>query len=94
MLRLDAIHLESRTTRDQSTLNHFLCLLIFAIFATQSPFYLSFTFDSYFAQKFSFILMLANSTLNPLLYSYRMKRVKTSLISLFRKSSSDFVPPV
>ena len=46
-------------------------------------------------RKISFILMATNSAANTFLYSYRFKKVKSSLISLFEsKHHNQFIPPV
>ena len=87
LLRLD--QLEQVPNKNQ--FSYFVILLMTAIFITQTPFYIISLFDQ---SKVSLLLMLSNSAINPLLYSYRMKKVRVSLISLFKKSDSDFVPPV
>ena len=87
LLRLD--QLEQVPNKNQ--FSYFVILLMTAIFITQTPFYVISLFGQ---SKMSLLLMLSNSAINPLLYSYRMKKVRVSLISLFKKSDSDFVPPV
>ena len=51
--------------------------------------------SEFYLRKIAFILMATNSAANTFLYSYRFKKVKSSLISFFEsKHHNQFIPPV
>ena len=87
MLRLDQVD----PVASRKNLEKFVILLMATVFITQTPFYVVSLFTQ---SKVACLMMLLSSALNPLLYSYRMKKVRTSLISLFKRSDTQLIPPV